>query len=143
MRKTSKSVWGTIGYWIVCIVPTVIYISLSLFSCQSILTSCDTKTKQKYDDSYYEGFEVGYYEGIAEAQHFLAFVIDDDLSNIARAIEDEYGMHPEDALMILSNYVDVPDEVNQEDIPKAIWVIYSYYNKSNELINSIEDYAID
>ena len=45
--------------------------------------------------------------------------------------------------MILSNYVDVPDEVNQEDIPKAIWVIYSYYNKSNELINSIEDYAID
>lgn len=139
MRKSPKSIWGTIGYLVSCVVPTVICIFLALFC----LTSCDTQPGQKYDDSYYEGFEAGYYEGIAEAQHFLAFVIDDDLSDISRAIEDEYGMHPEDALMILSNYADVPDEVNQEDVPKAIWVIHSYYNKANELINSIEDYAIE
>ena len=45
--------------------------------------------------------------------------------------------------MILSNYADVPDEVTEEELNKAIWAIYSYYYESREIMNAIEDYWID
>lgn len=119
-----------------------------LVSVLCVLSSCrienyDDGYAEGYDDGYFEGFDFGYYEGIAEAQSFIEFVVDDDLSALARNIESEYGLHPEDALQILSNYADVPDEVDETELNQAIWAIYSYYHKSQEIIDGIEDYSID
>ena len=96
-----------------------------------------------YDDGYYAGYDDGYAKGIEKAQKFLAFVVDDDLSSIAWDIKDEYGMFPEDALNVLTNYIDVPDEVDEQDLVDAIYAVRSYYYRSNKVINDIEDYWID
>ena len=96
-----------------------------------------------YDDGYYAGYDDGYAKGIETAQKFLAFVVDDDLSSLAWDIEDEYGLFPEDALQMLSNYADRSNEVSEEELNNAIWAICRYYYKSNEVINGIEDYWID
>ena len=113
----------------------------------TIASSCSKPTVSEVDDSYYEGYEEGYddgyVEGIEKAQQFLAVVVDDDLSSLAWDIEDEYGLHPEDALQILSNYADCSGEVSEEELNNAIWAIYRYYYKSQEVINEIEDYWID
>ena len=108
------------------------------------LSSCRIEGYDKgHDDGYDAGYDYGYTKGIEEAQQFLAIVVDDDLSSLGWDIEDQYGLHPEDALMILSNYADVPDEVDKEDLNAAIWAIYRYYHESNKIINSIDDYVIE
>ena len=112
----------------------VILSALILVLC---LSACNIET---YEDGYADGYTDGYYEGVAEALHDIAFYVEDDLWSLACDIEDEYGMSPEDAIIILSNYADVPDEVTEEELNKAIWVLYRYYYKSHEIINDIEDY---
>ena len=101
------------------------------------------KENRTYDSGYEEGYENGFYDGIAEAQHDIAFYVEDDLSSLGWDIEDEYGIHPEKAVQILSNYADVPDEVDEDELNDAIWAIYRYYHDSQEVINGIEDYWID
>lgn len=95
------------------------------------------------EDSILAGYDTGYHDGIAEAQHDIAVRVEDDLHSLAWDIEDEFGMFPDDALQILSNYVDVPDEVDGDDLSMAIIAIYKYYYDSNEIINNIDDYLID
>lgn len=95
------------------------------------------------EDSILAGYDTGYYDGIAEAQHDIAVRVEDDLSSIAWDISDKYGLFPDEALQILSNYADVPDEVDKEELNDAIWAICRYYYDSNEIINNIDDYWID
>ena len=96
-----------------------------------------------FDCGWYKGYDEGYSEGLAEAQHDIAIRVDDEIWSLAWDIEDEYGLFPEDALQILTNYADVPDEVTREEVNNAIWAIRRYYFASNEIINDIEDYWID
>ena len=112
------------------------------------LPSCYAKT---YDDGYAEGYEygydegyyVGYYDGAIDAQRMIASRVEDDLRSLGREIKDEYGMHPGNAVEVLSNYADVPDEVTEEELHQAIWAIYRYYYKTHDVIKGIEDYQID
>ena len=122
---------------LIAILAAIFLVMCSLSSCR--VEGYDTG----YDDGYDAGYDYGYTKGIEEAQQFLEIVVDDDLSSLGWDIEDQYGLHPEDALMILSNYADVPDEVDEEDLNAAIWAIYRYYYESNKIINSIEDYLIE
>ena len=116
-----------------------------------VLCSLSACTQETYEDGYEDGYADGFFEGqidgysegIAEAQHDIAFMVEDDLSSLARDIEDEYGLFPEDALTILSNHADASNEVTKEELNNAIWAIYRYYHKSREVINGIEDYWID
>ena len=94
-------------------------------------------------DGYDEGYSKGYYEGIAEAQHDISVYVEDDLSSLAWDIDDTYGMHPEDAIMILANHADDPEAIEEEELNRAIWAIYRYYYNSHKIINGIEDYWID
>ena len=96
-----------------------------------------------YEDGYDEGYYVGYYDGAIDAQRGIFNQVEDDLWSIASDIEDKYGLHPEDAVMVLSNYADVPDEVTEEELHQAIWAIYRYYHQSQDVINGIEDYCIE
>lgn len=108
------------------------------------LTSCGEGTYEDgYKVGYGNGYGEGYYEGIAEAQSSIAFYVEDELIALKRDIEDEYGMHPGEAVEVLTNYADVPDEVTEEDLKKAIWSLYRYYYDSHNVINGIEDYWIE
>ena len=125
-------------------IAMIAVITLVLFS----LSACELEPyEDDYDEGYSDGWEAGfdegYYEGIAKAQHSIAFYVEDDLFYLERDIERKYGIHPEEAVQILSNFADVPDEVTEEEVYAAIWSIYLYYHASQEVINGIEDYSID
>lgn len=123
--------------------------TLVLFALSICLLSCSqTRTYEDgyedgYSDGLFEGQVNGYSEGISEAQHDIAFRVEDELWSLAWDIEDKYGIHPEEAVQILSNYVDVPDEVDEAKLHTAILAIYHYYYDSHEVMNGIEDYWID
>lgn len=89
-------------------------------------------------DGYDIGYEDGYYEGIADAQHDIANRMEDDLWDIGWDIKTEYGIHPGEAIEILANYADVPDEVDETELLNAIQAIYHYYYDSQEIIHEIE-----
>lgn len=95
------------------------------------------------DDNILAGYDTGYFDGITEAQHDIAIRVEDELWSLAWDIEDEYGLLPEDALQILFNYADAPDDADEDEVTEAIWAIRRYYYASNEIINDIEDYLID
>lgn len=94
-------------------------------------------------DGYDEGYSEGYWEGVAEAQHDIANFVDDDLWSLEWDIEHEYGTFPEDALQILTNYIDDPDSISEEELYTAIYAIRSYYFASQKIPSNIEDYWID
>mgnify|MGYP006923190534 CR=1 FL=1 len=122
---------------------------ISLFVFSFCLISCsyretyDDGYEEGYADGYYEGQCAGYYEGIDEAKRYIAFVLDDDLSSLSDKIEADYGLSTYDALNILSNYYDVPEEVTEEELNLAILVICLYCYDFDEVINGIEDYWIE
>lgn len=130
---------------------------LVLFSSAVCLLSCsyegtyDNGYADGYDygledgwyDGYDEGYSEGYYEGIAEAQHDIAIRVEDDLWSLARDIEDEYGIHPEDAMAVFFRYADGHDDVSEEELSKAIWAVRRYYYELHDVIDGIEDYWID
>ena len=117
-------------------------LSICLLSC-SYRGTYDDGYSEGYADGFFEGQINGYDEGIAEAQHDIAIRAEDDLWSLAWDIEDKYGIHPEEAVQILSNYADVPDEVDEAELHNAILAIYRYYYDSCEIVNDIEDYWID
>lgn len=105
-------------------------------------SNAESEMQYLMEEEFLDGYDIGYDDGIAEAQHDIAFLVEDDLWSIACDIEAEYGLHPEEAVQILSNYADVPDEVDEAELQAAILAIYHYYYDSNEIINDIEDYWI-
>lgn len=124
---------------------------LSALLLMCALVACDVKTYDDgykegwiwgYDEGYMDGLDQGYSEGINQAKQFLAFVVEDDLSSLERNIKREYGISPFDAITILSNYADVPDEVSEEELHLAILVIDKYYIQANEIISCIDSYDI-
>lgn len=140
---------------------TALFIAFSFLLCS--LTACTGKSYEDgYTDGYSEakaemdflleeefldgydfGYEDGYHEGIDRAQSSIESQLDDELWSLAHDIEDKYGIHPEEAVQILSMYADVPEEVTEEDLIAAIWAIYRYYYASNEAVGEIDDYWID
>ena len=126
---------------VISILASIVLVMCCLYGCR--IEDYDAGYADGYTDGRDAGYDYAYAKGIEEAQRFLDIVVDEDLFFLCKDIEDQYGLHPEDALLILSNYADVPDEVTEEELTNAIWAIYHYYYKSNEIINGIEDYWID
>ena len=111
-----------------------------------VLSACKAEQRDyvsDYDDEYYNGYEDGYSEAMQEAPGRIDSRVEFDIWDLCDEIEDEYGIHPEDAANILSIYADVPDEVTEEELYTAIWAIYRYYHGSSKIMNGIEDYDID
>lgn len=123
----------------------ILAIGIILTSC--CLLSCSGRSiyameqEAKREAIYEDGYAAGYDEGIEEAKHDIAFYVDDDLFSLACDIEDQYGICPEDAIMMLENYADGEPYTNEE-IETAIWVVSCYYHRSHEIINRIEEYLV-
>lgn len=103
----------------------------------------EAKEEAIYQRGYDAGYEEGYRAAMSKAPEKIDFYVEEDIWDLNHDIEDVYGIHPEEAAMILSNYADVPDEVTEEELSKAIWAIYRYYYGSREVMSGIDDYWID
>ena len=156
--KSMKKIWDKIGIYVmiapflIILVGSILYGLLgtvSWFKDQrnaapaSYNEDYDIAYNEGLDDGYKSGYEDGYYEGKAEAQHYIASRVEDDLISLDEEIFDKYGVDAWKAIEILSNYADVPDEVTEEDLHQAIWAIYDYYFGSQEISHEIEEYWID
>ena len=103
----------------------------------------EAKRESIYESGYEAGYDDGYFEAMQKAPGKIESRVDDDIWDLCKEIENEYGIHPEEAANILSRYADTPDEVTEEELNKALWAIYRYYFGSLEIMNEIEDYWID
>ena len=127
------------------VVAVIAVIIFSLSSCgkSTYVREQEAKREAIYDSGYETGYNDGYSDAMQKAPVRIESRVDDDIWDLCHEIEEEYGIHPDEAAMILSNYADVPDEVTEEELNKAIWAIYRYYYESREIMNAIEDYWID
>lgn len=125
----------------ITIITSVALVMCSLSSCR--IEGYDAGYDDGYEVGREAGFDYGYTKGVEEAQKFLAFAVDDDLNSLGWNIEDKYGMNPYEAVEILTNYADNPDEATEEELHNAILAIYRYYYGSHEVVNGIEDYYIE
>ena len=130
-------------HFIVVTVITVIVCFLSSCGKSTYAREQEAKREAIYESGYEAGYKDGYSEAMQKAPGRIESRVDDDIWDLCREIKNKYGIYPEEAAMILSNYADVPDEVTEEELNKAIWAIYRYYFKSCEIMNEIEDYWID
>ena len=125
--------------------PAVLLLSIFVV----LLSGCGI-TRDDLDDEWEDGCEYGYESGYADgyddAMQKVPAKIEDrvefDIEDLCYEIKKKYGIHPEDAANILSIYADVPDEVTEEELIKAIWAIYKYYHGASDIINGISDYYI-
>lgn len=83
-----------------------------------------------------------YKEGISYAQKAIVNHLDTERMDLDFEIEESYGLHPEKALRIMENYLD-NEPVSEDELANAIWAIRSYYYKSEDILDGVEDYWID
>ncbi len=125
----------------------IVFLACCLCACGSetayVNTDYDEGFSVGYDEGCVDGFDTGYMIGVQETQDKIASYLEDDLWDICDNIEDKYGMRPEDAVQILANYADDPDAISEQELNKAIWVIFRYYHDSHEIIYGVDDYWID
>ena len=126
---------------------TIIVLSVTICCLSSCGKSDYAREREEERESIYEkgyeaGYEEGYREGISEALNQIASCVDDDLWSLKHDIEDEWGMDPEEAIRILTNYAD-GEPISEIDLNKAIWVVWEYYKGVNEIADDVDDYWID
>ena len=114
----------------------------------TVILGCSSQNaEERHSDDYYEGYDEGYsqgyFDGIDAAKQQVEELVIDDLYDLCHQIEDEWGIDPEEAARLLSNYADVPDEVDESDVPNAIWAIYSYFHDSWDIVYRIDFYDVE
>lgn len=110
---------------------------ICLISCKRSIYAMeqDVKRESAYENGYNEGYNEGRWEGIEDAK----FYTEDDLSRLSWEIEDKYGICPENAINLLTNYAD-GEPVSEKDIMNAIWALHKFYWGAYDIINNMEDY---
>ena len=108
------------------------------------LTACqktDTHSLSQYDEGYYAGYESGLWDGAFKVRENIADEVWDLYSSIERQTTKERGLHPEEAIIVLNNYLD-GEYVSDYDMETAIRSITYFYYHAWDVINDIEDIDI-
>lgn len=120
-------------------------IAVLLFLIGYIFLSVKFDIRDEYDmerESRQEQLEDRFDEGIAYAQDSIVNHLDTKLMDLDFEIEEIYGVSPEEALLIMENYLD-NEPISEEELANAIWAIRAYYFKSQDIPNDVDDYWID
>ena len=142
MKNFFKKIWDTIGSWIFVATIILVPVIMIIIGIAGTIQEFSEPWRADVDDSYYERYDEGYHDGVAMAQQYIATITDFELSDMEQDIEKQYGMNPYEAVELLTNYADSPDEATKEEVNNAIWAVYRYYFCSQEVINKIEDFDI-
>lgn len=126
--------------------------SVVLFLCLFVsLASCQTQEhKAKHLSNYEEGYNYGYdsgyedglWDGISECKDDFAEAVRDRFFDTEVETSRECGLHPEEAIMVLNDYLDgeyVPDY----ELETAIRSISDFYYDWQSVIANIEDMDVD
>lgn len=121
--------------------PLIFLTVLAVLLC--FLVACTGRSIYAMErDSEKEAREEIYREGVSAAQNQIDSLVESDLWDLEYGIEDKYGMSPEEAIQILTNYAD-GEPVSKAKVSKAIWAIRQYYYGTYDIVNGIDDYWVD
>lgn len=112
----------------------ILIVAMCIALCFS-LTACESEDSYQdgYDDGRYEGYGDGYTEALDDVCDFA----ENSLSDACYDIEEEMGMHPEEAIQTLTNYA-IGEPVAEENLLNAIWVIEKYYNDVRDVVHDLD-----
>ena len=121
-----------------------VLLCLSLCAC---LSSCKDNTSEihnisEYDEGYNAGYEDGLWDGAYECKKDFATAVSDRHSDVANATLNERYFHPEDAIMVLNDYLD-GKSVSDYELEAAIETISDFYYDWQSVIANIEDLDVD
>ena len=130
-------------YLTIIAMATVMIFCLSSCGKSDYAREQEAKRESIYESGYEDGYDDGYSDAMQEAPERIESCVDSDIWDLESDIEDEWGIHPEEAARMLLNYIDIPGEVTEEELNKAVGAMRRYYFGSHEIINEINDYWID
>lgn len=118
---------------------------LCLCLCMVMLSSCEANNKVRttdYDEGYYAGYEDGLWDGAYECKKDFATAVSDRYSDVEHATKNGRYFHPEDAIIVLNDYLD-GEYVSDNELKNAIETITDFYYDWNSVIANIGDLDVD
>lgn len=95
-----------------------------------------------YEDGYEDGYDEGYMEGVFECKKDFGDAVRCLYSDVEHATLNGRDLHPEDAIMVLNDYLD-GKYVSDEELESAINVLTDFYFDWQSVLANIEDLDID
>lgn len=118
---------------------------LCLCLCVVLLSSCESNNKvhtTDYDEGYYAGYEDGLWDGAYECKKDFATAVSDQYSDVEHATKNGRYFHPEEAIMVLNDYLD-GEYVSDNELKNAIETITDFYYDWSSVIANIDDLDVD
>lgn len=118
------------------------------FFCLCLCVSLSTCTSDKgskisdFDEGYYAGYEEGLWDGAFECKKDFANAVRDRYSDVEHATKNGRYFHPEEAIMVLNDYLD-GKYVSDDELEAAIETISDFYYDWQSVIANIEDLDVD
>lgn len=109
------------------------------------ISGCETENRNKmssYDEGYYAGYEEGLWDGAYECKKDFATAVSDRYSDVEHATLNGRYFHPEEAIMVLNDYLD-GEYVSDSELENAIETITDFYFDWQSVIAHIEDLDVD
>lgn len=113
-------------------------ICVGLLGCESN----DRSNVSSYDEEYSEGYKAGLLDGAFECKKDFANAVRDRYSDVENATRNERYFHPEEAIMVLNDYMD-GEYVSDSELENAIEAITDFYSDWQSVIANIEDLDVD
>ena len=95
-----------------------------------------------HDEGYYAGYEDGLWDGAFECKKDFANAVRDRYFDVEGETSKEKGLHPEEAIIILRDYLD-GDYVSDDELRTAMRSIAYFYSEWQSVIANIEDMEVD
>lgn len=94
-----------------------------------------------HEEGYDEGRDEGYNEAMQDAPERIKDCVESDISDLNFYSLIEWEITPEEAVQVLTNYID-GELVSETDLNNAIWAIRYYYYEVDKIVDNIDDYPI-
>ena len=109
------------------------------------LSACEPNNRSNisnYDEGYDAGYEAGLWDGAYECKEDFANAVRDRYSDVEHATLNGRDLHPEEAIMVLNDYLD-GECVSDDELESAIESISDFYYDWQSVIANIEDLDVD
>ena len=96
----------------------------------------------EYNEGYNAGYEDGLWDGAFECKKDFANAVRDQYSDVEHATKNGRYFHPEEAIMVLNDYLD-GEYVSNDELEAAIKTISDFYYDWQSVIANIDDLDVD
>lgn len=122
----------------------VLCLCVALLGCQTDRTKHEVISDYEtgYEEGYAIGYDTGLWDGVFEAQEDIASAVLEAYSEMEGQTTKERGLHPEEAILVLKDYMN-GEYVSAEELETAIRSITYFYYHAWDVINGIDDMDVD